>query len=201
MWVRSSGWSIRCRIIPSKHICMCFHYRAGYIYLLWFFFWGWWGPILLGDIKLEEGWWWKKTWIIRMLMNGWRHVLVSEQQQKIKQDYNYEAALAAPWGSNAHYTKENKTVGWKMEGQLYEKFVSYCADYNYRGSELENKRELLKSLYALVCWALTDINEVWLTIWTVSEVCLWGCPISNCRVWSFQSASWMGLCWTLCWNQ
>lgn len=37
-----------------------------------------------------------------------------------------------------------------MEGQLYEKFVSYCADYNYRGSELENKRELLKSLYALV---------------------------------------------------
>ena len=31
-----------------------------------------------------------------MLMNGWRHVLVSEQQQKIKQDYNYKATLAAP---------------------------------------------------------------------------------------------------------
>ena len=27
--------SQRCKIIPSKHICMCFHYMAGYIYLFW----------------------------------------------------------------------------------------------------------------------------------------------------------------------
>ena len=169
------------------------------------YLWGWWGPILLGDIKLEEGWWWKKKqWIIRMLMNGWRHVLVSEQRQKIKQDYNYKATLAAPWGSNAHYTKENKTVGWKMEGQLYWKFVSY------RRPELDitsQNNRVLEQNWAFKSPLCSGVEHQqiqtrcdWQSALSGTSAS-WGSPISNCRVWSFQSSSWMRLCWMLSWNR
>lgn len=87
MSVTNSQMSICCRIIPSKHICMCFHYMAGYICLLWFIYedvrahlvgryytGGRGGEIFTGN-KCDG-----KQLIIRMLINGWRSVGVSSQQ-------------------------------------------------------------------------------------------------------------------------
>lgn len=48
----------------------------------------------------EEG---KK--VIQMLMNGWRNVLVSEQQQKMKPDDNLKDTFAALWERSADYTE------------------------------------------------------------------------------------------------